>query len=163
KCSPGKKVVFTTARSTTSPSGSIPCGTGSPTCSRRAADAHGTPYAAPLSHARASGADLPASGGNVMITRRRFNVFAGVGATALASLPYLARGQSLPVVRLGNAAGIIDTQVIFLTMGQHPRLKFYEEEGCRMEILNLSGVGQSIQAIASGNCDTSAVSPTAFL
>jgi len=58
---------------------------------------------------------------------------------------------------------VIDTQVIFLTVGQHPRLKLYEEEGCRMEILNLSGVGQSIQAIASSNCDTSAVSPIGFL
>ena len=98
-----------------------------------------------------------------MITRRRFTALAGSAATALVAAPRLARGQSLPVVRLGNAAGIIDTQVIFLTMGQHPRLKFYEQEGCRMEILNLSGVGQSIQAIASNNCDTSAVSPIAFL
>jgi NitT/TauT family transport system substrate-binding protein len=97
-----------------------------------------------------------------MITRRRFNAFAASGALAVAA-PQVARGQSLPVIRLGNAAGIIDTQVIFLTMGQHPRLKFYEEEGCRMEILNLSGVGQSIQAIASNNCDTSAVSPVGFL
>jgi len=98
-----------------------------------------------------------------MITRRRFTALAGAGATTLVAAPQVARGQSLPVVRLGNAAGIIDTQVIFLTMGQHPRLKFYEQEGCRMEILNLSGVGQSIQAIASGNCDTSAVSPIGFL
>src|SRR5262245_29354726 len=98
-----------------------------------------------------------------MITRRRFTALAGAAATTLVAAPQVTRGQSLPVVRLGNAAGIIDTQVIFLTMGQHPRLKFYEQEGCRMEILNLSGVGQSIQAIASGNCDTSAVSPIGFL
>src|SRR5262249_38871260 len=42
-------------------------------------------------------------------------------------------------------------------------LNYYEEEGCRMDILNMSGVGQTIQAVASGNCDTSAISPVAFL
>jgi len=95
-----------------------------------------------------------------MITRRRFTALAG---SALVAAPHVARAQSLPLVRLGNAAGLIDPQVTFLTMGQHPRLKYYEQEGCRMEIVNLSGVGQSIQAIAGGNCETSAVSPTAFL
>jgi len=97
-----------------------------------------------------------------MLTRRRFNILAGSAPLALAA-PSVARAQALPVVRLGNAAGIIDTQVIFLTMGQHPKLRYYEEEGCRMEILNLSGVGQSIQAVASSNCDTSAISPVGFL
>src|SRR5215468_6950941 len=80
-----------------------------------------------------------------MITRRRFHALAGSAAAAI-SVPSAVRGRSLPVIRLGNAAGIIDTQVIFLTMGQHPRLKFYEE-GCRMELLTLSGVGQAIQAL----------------
>ena len=97
-----------------------------------------------------------------MLTRRRFTGLMGSAAVAI-SAPHVARGQSLPVVRLGNAAGIIDTQVTFFTMGQHPRLKYYEEEGCILEILNLSGVGQALQAVAAGNCDTSAVSPTAFL
>jgi NitT/TauT family transport system substrate-binding protein len=98
-----------------------------------------------------------------MISRRQFTWLMGSAAGALVAAPYAARGQSLPTVRLGNAAGLIDPQLIFLTMGQHPRLKFYEEEGCRMEILNLSGVSQSIQAIVGGNCETSAVSPVAFL
>jgi NitT/TauT family transport system substrate-binding protein len=95
-----------------------------------------------------------------MITRRRL---AGLMGSALVAAPHVARAQSLPLVRLGNAAGSIDPQVIFLTMGQHPRLKYYEEEGCRMDIINLSGVGQSIQSIAGGSCDTSAISPIAFL
>jgi NitT/TauT family transport system substrate-binding protein len=97
-----------------------------------------------------------------MITRRRFTGLMGSGA-ALICAPRLASGQSRPVVRLGNAAGIIDPQLTFLTMGQHPKLKYYEEEGCVMDILNMSGAGQTLQAIASGNCETSAVSPTAFL
>src|SRR5690242_16701844 len=150
RSSPRRKAASTIARSTTLRSGSITCGTGSPTCCGRGAEAQ-----------RRTRTE------NTMITRRRFNALTAAGAaTATAgalAAPHTARAQSLPVVRLGNAAGIIDTQVIFLTMGQHPRLKFYEEEGCRMEILNLSGVGQSIQAIASNNCDTSAVSPIAFL
>ena len=95
-----------------------------------------------------------------MISRRRF---AALTASTLVAAPHIARAQSLPVVRLGNAAGLIDTQVIFLTMGQHPRLKYYEEEGCKMDILNMSGVGQTIQAVAGGNCETSAISPVAFL
>jgi len=95
-----------------------------------------------------------------MISRRRFT---GLIGSAVLAAPSVARAQSLPVVRLGNAAGLIDPQVTFLTMGQHPRLKYYEEEGCRMEILNMSGVGQTIQAVASGNCETSAISPVAFL
>jgi len=98
-----------------------------------------------------------------MITRRMFNGLMGSAAFTLVSSPQMVRGQSLPVIRLGNASGSIDTQVIFFTMGQHPKLKFYEEEGCIMDITNLSGVGQSIQAIVGGNCETSAISPTAFL
>jgi NitT/TauT family transport system substrate-binding protein len=98
-----------------------------------------------------------------MITRRQFSSLLGSAAVGAVAAPYVARGQSLPVVRLGNAAGIIDPQLIFLTMGQHPKLNYYKEEGCQMDIVNLSGAGQSIQAIASGNADTSAVSPTAFL
>jgi NitT/TauT family transport system substrate-binding protein len=99
-----------------------------------------------------------------MITRRRFTRLMRSAALGLVAAPHVARSQkALPVVRLGNAAGLIDPQVTFLTMGQHPRLKYYEQEGCQMEILNLSGVGQSIQAIAGNNCDTSAVSPPGFL
>jgi NitT/TauT family transport system substrate-binding protein len=97
-----------------------------------------------------------------MITRRQFSGLLGSAAVGLAA-PRVARGATLPTVRLGNAAGIIDPQLIFLTMGQHPRLKFYEEEGCLLEILNMSGVGQTLQAIATGKVETSAVSPTAFL
>src|SRR4051812_9578433 len=74
-----------------------------------------------------------------MISRRRFTGLAG-SAAALIAAPHIGRAQSLPLVRLGNAAGLIDPQVTFLTMGQHPRLKYYEQEGCRMEIINLSGV-----------------------
>jgi NitT/TauT family transport system substrate-binding protein len=97
-----------------------------------------------------------------MLTRRQFNALMGSAATTLAA-PHVGRAQSRPVVRLGNAAGIIDPQLIFLTMGQHKRLNYYAEENCELEILNLSGVGQTIQAVATGNCETSAVSPIGYL
>ncbi len=98
-----------------------------------------------------------------MISRRHFNTLVGSAAAGLVAAPHIARSQSLPVVRLGNAAGIIDPQLIFLTMGQHPRLKYYEQEGCLMDIINMSGSGQTVQMIATGNVETSAVSPTVFL
>ncbi len=62
-----------------------------------------------------------------MINRRRFNTLAGWAAAGLVAAPHVALSQTLPVVRLGNAAGIIDPQLVFLTMGQHPRIKYYEE------------------------------------
>ena len=98
-----------------------------------------------------------------MITRRRFVGLAGSAAAALAAAPHMARGQSLPVVRLGNAAGIIDPQLIFLTVGQNPRINYYKEEGCALDILNMSGAGQTIQALATGSVETSAASPVALL
>lgn len=98
-----------------------------------------------------------------MIDRRHFNILVGSAAIGLVVAPHVARSQSLPVVRLGNAAGIIDPQLIFLTMGQHPRLKYYEEEGCKLDIINMSGSGQTLQTIATANVETSAISPTVFL
>ena len=98
-----------------------------------------------------------------MINRRHFNTLVGSAAIGLVVAPHVASSQSLPVVRLGNAAGIIDPQLIFLTMGQHPRLKYYEEEGCKLDIINMSGSGQTLQTIATANVETSAISPTVFL
>jgi NitT/TauT family transport system substrate-binding protein len=80
-----------------------------------------------------------------MMNRRHFNTLVGSAAIGLVAAPHVAHSQSLPVVRLGNAAGIIDPQLIFLTMGQHPRLKYYEEEGCKLDIINMSGSGQTLQ------------------
>ena len=98
-----------------------------------------------------------------MINRRHFNTLVGSAAIGLVAAPHVAHSQSLPVVRLGNAAGIIDPQLIFLTVGQHPRLKYYEEEGCKLDIINMSGSGQTLQTIATANVETSAISPTVFL
>jgi NitT/TauT family transport system substrate-binding protein len=98
-----------------------------------------------------------------MITRRRFGGLIGGAAATLAAAPQVARGQSLPVVRLGNAAGVIDPQLIFLTVGQNRRINYYQEEGCALDILNMSSAGQTIQALATGSVETAAASPVALL
>jgi NitT/TauT family transport system substrate-binding protein len=95
-----------------------------------------------------------------MMTRRKFAAAAAVLAVAR---PFVARGASLPAVRIGNASGLIDPQLIFQTVGENKRLGFYEKEGVSVEVVNMSGAGQTLQAVATGNADVSAVSPVAFL
>ncbi|MCC7347411.1 MAG: ABC transporter substrate-binding protein [Variibacter sp.] len=97
-----------------------------------------------------------------MLSRRHFNTLLGsVGITLLSV--HQGRGQSVPVVRMGNAAGIIDPQITFLTVGQNKRTPFFEQEGVKLDIINMSGVGQTMQSLAAGNCETSAISPVPFL
>ncbi len=97
-----------------------------------------------------------------MLSRRHFNTLLGsVGITMLSV--HQGRGQSTPVVRMGNAAGIIDPQITFLTVGQNKRTPFFEQEGVKLDIINMSGVGQTMQSLAAGNCETSAISPVPFL
>jgi NitT/TauT family transport system substrate-binding protein len=98
-----------------------------------------------------------------MLTRRTFTALAGAAAAGTIAAPRIGRGASLPTVRLGNASGLIDAQLIFQTVGESKRLNFYEQEGCAVEVVNMSGVGQTLQSVAAGNADTSAVSPVAFL
>lgn len=98
-----------------------------------------------------------------MLTRRHFNRLTAATGLALVAAPHVARAQNLDKVRLGNASGVIDTQVTFLTVGQHPKLPYYKEEGTEMEIINLGGAAQSIQALLAGHVDSTAVSPPAYL
>lgn len=98
-----------------------------------------------------------------MLTRRHFNLsLAAFGATTMLSVHHV-KGEELPVVRLGNAAGLVDPQLIFMTVGQHPSVGFYKEEGVKMDIINMSGSSQTMQAIATGNVETSSTAPIAFL
>lgn len=97
-----------------------------------------------------------------MITRRDFGLLgAGAGLSLLGVSE--ADAQGVNTVRLGNAAGIVDAQVIFFTVGQHKRVGHFAEERVAMDIINMSGSGQTLQAVATGNCETSAVSPPAYL
>lgn len=97
-----------------------------------------------------------------MITRRRFNMLLGSTGITLVSVHHV-RGQTLPIVRLGNASSLVDPQVTFFTAGENKRLAYYEQEGCRVETVNMLGAGQTMQALAAGNVETSAISPVAFL
>jgi len=99
-----------------------------------------------------------------MLTRREFSASALAAAgVSLMSLQDGRTAQGLPLVRLANASGIIDSQVLFLTMGQHPKLRYYEQEGCVMEILNMSSAAQAVQSVTSNNCDGAPCSPVVFL
>jgi NitT/TauT family transport system substrate-binding protein len=98
-----------------------------------------------------------------MITRRLFTTASAATATFVACRPYIARGADLPVIRLGNASGLIDPQLIFQTVGENKRLGFYEKQGVKVEVINMSGAGQTLQSLAAGNVETSAVSPIVFL
>lgn len=97
------------------------------------------------------------------VDRRQFvTTFAAASGLGLV-LPSLTFAQGVATMRLGNASGIIDAQLVFMTVGQHPKVNFYEREGVKLDIINMSGAGQTLQAVASGNCETSAISPVAFL
>ncbi|WP_295852618.1 ABC transporter substrate-binding protein [Tardiphaga sp.] len=97
-----------------------------------------------------------------MLTRRAFTTsLASVGVTMLSV--HRSTAQSLPTIRLGNAAGIIDPQLIFMTMGQHPKIDYYKQEGCALDIINMSGSGQTMQAIIAGHVETSSLAPIAYL
>jgi NitT/TauT family transport system substrate-binding protein len=97
-----------------------------------------------------------------MISRRGFNAMLGSLSVTMLTIEQ-GRGQSLPTVRMGNAAGLVDPQVTFLTVGQNKRTPFYADEGVVLDIINMSGVGQTMQSLAGGNCETSAISPVPFL
>lgn len=97
-----------------------------------------------------------------MITRRHFNALLGATGISLVTAPY-ADGQSIRVFRSGNATGLIDPQASFQTIGNNPRLGFYEEEGVRLEMINMAGAAQTLQGVATGAVEKSAISPTAFL
>jgi NitT/TauT family transport system substrate-binding protein len=98
-----------------------------------------------------------------MITRRQFNQFTAAAGFGLVAAPHVVRAQDLPTIRLGNASGVIDAQITFITVGQNPKTPFYKEENCSLDIVNVSGVSQSIQALLAGHVDTTAVSVPAFL
>jgi NitT/TauT family transport system substrate-binding protein len=97
-----------------------------------------------------------------MITRRAFNALASsFGVTMLSSGPMTAQGHRM--MRMANAAGVVDPQLMFATVGQNKRLNYYEQEGVALEVVNMSGSAQTLQAIASGNSETANITPIFFL
>ena len=98
-----------------------------------------------------------------MLTRRDFTTLAGSAAVFAVAAPHVLRADTPQAVRLGNASGLIDAQLIFQTVGENKRLDYYHKDNCEIEIVNMSSAGQTLQAVASGSADVSAVSPVAFL
>ncbi|MCC7348778.1 MAG: ABC transporter substrate-binding protein [Variibacter sp.] len=97
-----------------------------------------------------------------MVSRREFTLLAAsAGITLLSTGPLNAQGR--PTIRMANAAGVVDPQLMFATVGQSNRLKYYEQEGVELEVVNMSGSAQTLQAIASGNSETANIAPLFFL
>jgi NitT/TauT family transport system substrate-binding protein len=96
-----------------------------------------------------------------MITRRGFIQVSGAAGAAVVLSNRFADAQ-LPKLRQGNAAGITDAQLAFETVGQHPRLNYYKDEGVDIEILNMTGSAQTLQALAAGNVEFTNLAPPIY-
>jgi NitT/TauT family transport system substrate-binding protein len=97
-----------------------------------------------------------------MLNRRQFSLLAASTGVALVS-PGPLNAQGHRTMRMANAAGVVDPQLMFATVGQNKRLGYYEKEGVALEVVNMSGSAQTLQAIASGNSETANISPIFFL
>jgi NitT/TauT family transport system substrate-binding protein len=97
-----------------------------------------------------------------MLTRRRFGQSLGAAAIGLAAAPSIVRAE-LPLMRCGNAAGVNDAQLSFMTIGRHPKLNYYKEEGIDVDVVNMSSSSQTLQALATGAVEFATTSPPTFL
>lgn len=95
------------------------------------------------------------------MTSRRTLLQAAAGACTLAALP--RTGLASNAIRLGNGVGFNDPQLAFITAGRHPTLNYYKAEDTDLEIVNINGAAQSLQALGAGNVDFSVISPTSYL
>jgi NitT/TauT family transport system substrate-binding protein len=97
-----------------------------------------------------------------MLTRREFGKALGGAAVGAVAAPYVA-SSAVPVIRLGNAAGINDAQLSFLTVGRHPKLGFYSAEGVDVDVINMNSSSQTLQALATGSVDVTNLSIATYL
>ncbi len=93
-----------------------------------------------------------------MLTRRDFGLMSAGAGLSLITVGE-TNAQGITKIRMANASGIIDSQIIFLTAGMNPKLGFYAQEKIDKDIINMSGVGQTIQAVTTGNSEVSPISP----
>ena len=94
-----------------------------------------------------------------MIGRRSL---AGLTAAALARAT-TGRAAGLRTMRLGSAAGIIDPQLSFMTVGMYPKLGYYAQDGVKLDIVNMSSTSQSLQAVATDAVELATVTPVTYL
>ncbi len=97
-----------------------------------------------------------------MITRRNLGGIAAAAAASSLVLPKPARAETI-AMRMGNAAGIVDPQLAFATVGMHPKLGYYAAEGLSLDVLNMSSSSQSMQALATGAVEFATINPLTFL
>jgi NitT/TauT family transport system substrate-binding protein len=100
--------------------------------------------------------------GTGMLTRRRFGQSLGAAALGVVAAPGILRAKP-SVLRLGNAAGVNDAQLSFLTIGQHPKLGYYAAEGVDIEVVNMSSASQTLQALATGSVEFATLGATTYL
>jgi NitT/TauT family transport system substrate-binding protein len=96
-----------------------------------------------------------------MITRRRFIQVTGAAGAAVVLANRFVDAQTAKL-RLGNAAGVTDAQLTFVTVGQHPKLNYYKEEGIDVEVLNMQGSAQTLQALATNNVEFTNLAPPIY-
>jgi NitT/TauT family transport system substrate-binding protein len=96
-----------------------------------------------------------------MITRRQFTI----GASTLSAMlgGAAAAIAATPVMRWANASGFASPQLANGTIGMHPKLGFYKEEGIELEVLNMLGSATTIQNVVSKVCEFASLSPVSYL
>jgi NitT/TauT family transport system substrate-binding protein len=95
-----------------------------------------------------------------MLTRRQFSVAAGAAAIFA---PSIARAQALPKMRVGLASGVNDAQVAFQSIGMHPKLNWYKDEGVELEIVNTGQTSTPLQLLSTGQIEFATIAPGTML
>lgn len=98
-----------------------------------------------------------------MLTRRSFAVAAGATAAAALYAPAVVRAQALFKMRVGLASGVNDAQVAFQSIGMHPKLKWYEQEGVALEIVNSGQTSTPLQLLSTGQIEFATIAPGTML
>ena len=97
---------------------------------------------------------------------RRLTIAATAAATATAiataAIPRRARAATT-TIRWANASGFASPQLANDTVGMHPSLGFYAQEGIDLQVLNMQGSATTIQNVVARNCEIASLSPVSYL
>ena len=99
----------------------------------------------------------------MMLTRRGFGLAAGAASAAGVFAPSISRGQALAKMRVGLASGVTDAQVSFQSIGMHPKLNWYKQEGVELEIINSGQTSTPLQLLATGQLEFATIAPGTML
>lgn len=95
------------------------------------------------------------------LTRRRFTQAVGAATLGLALRPSSGRAE-LPVMRMAQGTGLVDVQTAFVTVGAHPKLGFYKQEGIEIGMVVTSSPSQAMQALLTGSAEFGVLNPTSY-